>query len=449
MQMYLLGVVIALGVVLCIVMVIAAYLFCRHWGFKLDPAKEERYNDFLNRVQHGGQDSVAMGLKKAAPRRVGQRNGSRLKASDPNVSPGPPVSPVVLNSNYSFTIPKATSPGFQGDSFTLEKPQPAVGALSPTSKTPSMMARLDPAQLDPSAHMYKENHTVRKLSADAGVPGPSLGIINFSLKYNPEMGLLTIRLIQARDLQPREFSGTADPYCKISVVPHSNKTLQSKVHRKTLCPEFKESFVFEIPEPDIHRQTARIQLFDFDQFSRDECIGTAVLALTNVDLSEKVEVWKEIKAVPVAHRRQSDEAPELGDIMFSLAYLPSAERLTVVILKARNLKAIKLLEDRRTSDPYIKVSIFCNTKRLKKKKTSTKHNTVHPVFNEALVFNVVQESLRHLTLEFQIIHENRIGQNEVLGRAVLGPDSQGEELAHWNDMISSSKPVARWHRLIT
>ena len=30
---------------------------------------------------------------------------------------------------------------------------------------------------------------------------------------------------------------------------------------------------------------------------------------------------------------------DLGEIMFSLAYLPSAERLTVVIMKARNLKA--------------------------------------------------------------------------------------------------------------
>ncbi len=47
--------------------------------------------------------------------------------------------------------------------------------------------------------------------------------------------------------------------------------------------------------------------------------------------------------------QQSEEAPELGDIMYSLSYLPSAERLTVVILKARNLRAVKLLEDKKTS----------------------------------------------------------------------------------------------------
>lgn len=38
--------------------------------------------------------------------------------------------------------------------------------------------------------------------------------------------------------------------------------------------------------------------------------------------------------------------------MFSLAYLPTAERLTVVIVKARNLK---FPHDRETGDPFVKV----------------------------------------------------------------------------------------------
>ena len=29
---------------------------------------------------------------------------------------------------------------------------------------------------------------------------------------------------------------------------------------------------------------------------------------------------------------------DIGDVMFSLSYLPSAERLTVVVVKARNIK---------------------------------------------------------------------------------------------------------------
>nr|XP_054769714.1 synaptotagmin-5-like [Lytechinus pictus] len=301
----------------------------------------------------------------------------------------------------SFTIPRAPSSTISD--LSIEKAQPPV-----SPRTPSMSRKLDPSQLDPSSHMYKEmSSPPRKISQE----GPPLGIMNFSLKYNSEMGLLTVRLIQARNLQPRDFSGTADPYCKVCVIPHASKTLQSKVHRKTVFPEFRESFVFEIPELDIHRQTVRVYLNDYDQFSRDECIGIVDLPLAHVNLTEKLEVWKGIRAPPSV--------------------------------------CTTLLSNFSSSDPYVKVSIFYMSKRLKKKKTSTQHGTRSPVFNEALVFNVDTDFLQHLTIEFQVIHENRFGQNEVLGKAVVGPGTGGEELAHWNDMIrSGNKPVASWHCLL-
>ncbi len=43
---------------------------------------------------------------------------------------------------------------------------------------------------------------------------------------------------------------------------------------------------------------------------------------------------------------------ESGEIMFSLSYLPTAERLTVVVVKARNLK---FPHERETGDPFVKV----------------------------------------------------------------------------------------------
>ncbi|PIK60829.1 putative synaptotagmin-5-like [Apostichopus japonicus] len=259
--------------------------------------------------------------------------------------------------------------------------------------------------------LLNDNLKTKRISGSS--EGPCLGIINFSLKYNPEMGLLTIYLIQARNLQPRDFSGTADPYCKVAVVPHVSKMVQSRVQRKTITPEFKESFVFEVPEPDIHRQTINIQLYDYDQFSRDECIGLAMLPLANVDLTEKVEVWKEIKALDV-DTKVGATIPDFGDLMFSIAYLPSAERLTIVIMKARNVKHVSTSADgKKSSNTYVKVSLYFMSKRLKKKKTSTKHGTSSPVFNEALVFNVPQHFLKHLKLDIQVTHENKLGQNEV------------------------------------
>ncbi|XP_070531830.1 synaptotagmin-1-like [Ptychodera flava] len=393
--------------------------------------------------QYLGEEDVRQSLKGSSPRRKTSSLRGNSKSSG-DLSPPELVTPDTTEAK-EFIIPRTPTTPVNTDSFTVEQPQPSISPRQPRRK--SMTVNLDPREIDPSSKMYtKSGPQSRQASTESsGSHGQGIGMMNFSLKYNPEMGLLTVRLIEARELQPRDFSGTSDPYCKISVVPSSGKTLQSKVHRKTLDPEFKESFVFEVPESELHQQRVKIELYDFDQFSRDECVGLVTLPLTNVDLSEKVELWKEIKLVE-ERPEVIPKRPDLGDVMFSLAYLPSAERLTVVILKARNLRPAD--EKKMTSDPYVKVAIFYAGKRLKKKKTSTKHHTLNPVFNEALVFSVGQEFLKHLYLEFHIMHEHRLGQNEVLGRVLLGHDAEGEELAHWNEMTTSNKPIARWHALI-
>ncbi|XP_077986040.1 synaptotagmin-5-like [Glandiceps talaboti] len=431
---YMIATYVILSIVLVLLVLCILYCICRR---RKTPGWYER--------QDLDDDNITQSLKAASPKRKSPsfRKTSRSSGemSPPELVTPEPVEPI----SKDFIIPRTPTTPVSTDSFTVEQPQPSISPRQTRRK--SMTVSLDPREIDPSSKMYtKSGPQSRQGSTEStGSHGQGIGMMNFSLKYNQEMTLLTVRLIEARELQPRDFSGTSDPYCKVSVIPSSTKTMQSKVHRKTLDPEFKESFVFEVTEADLRHQIVKIELYDFDQFSRDECIGLVTLPLTNIDLSEKLELWKEIK--PVEERREVvRERPDIGDVMFSLAYLPSAERLTVVVLKARNIRPVD--ERKMTSDPYVKVSIFYSGKRLKKKKTSTKHHTINPVFNEALVFSVGQDFLKHLYLEFHIMHENRLGQNEVLGRVLLGPDAQGEELAHWNEMITSNKPIARWHALI-
>lgn len=47
---------------------------------------------------------------------------------------------------------------------------------------------------------------------------------------------------------------------------------------------------------------------------------------------------------------------ELGDLMISMSYLPSAERLTVVVIKARNLR---VFDDTRNSSGETDVLFTC------------------------------------------------------------------------------------------
>jgi Ca2+-dependent lipid-binding protein len=81
------------------------------------------------------------------------------------------------------------------------------------------------------------------------------GTLHFTMLYDPMAGILTIRLIevswfvefndftsiknfQAHDLQPRDFSGTSDPYAKVRLLPDASKTnmWQTRIHKRTLNP---------------------------------------------------------------------------------------------------------------------------------------------------------------------------------------------------------------------
>lgn len=108
-----------------------------------------------------------------------------------------------------------------------------------------------------------------------------------------------------------------------------------------MFPVFDEDFVFEVRPATIGRRTLEILLYDFDAYSRHVCIGGLKIPLAHVDLSDKVELWKSLG--PCA---EQDAKVELGDLMISLSYLPSAERLTVVVIKARNLR---VFDDTRNS----------------------------------------------------------------------------------------------------
>lgn len=50
------------------------------------------------------------------------------------------------------------------------------------------------------------------------------------------------------------------------------------------------------------------------------------------------------------------------------------------------------------SDPYVKASLVCDGRRLKKRKTSIKKNTLNPTYNEALVFDIPNENIENVSI---------------------------------------------------
>merc|ERR1711974_278930 len=111
---------------------------------------------------------------------------------------------------------------------------------------------------------------------------------------------------------------------------------------------------------EIMGKTLVFAVYDFDRFSKHDQIGEVQIPFCQIDIAQTIEEWKDLQSVDT-------DGGQLGDICFSLRYVPTAGKLTVVILEAKNLKKMDV---GGLSDPYVKICLMQNGKRLKKKKTS-------------------------------------------------------------------------------
>ncbi|XP_008582498.1 PREDICTED: synaptotagmin-10 [Galeopterus variegatus] len=267
------------------------------------------------------------------------------------------------------------------------------------------------------------------------------GKLNFTLQYDYENELLVVKIIKALDLPAKDFTGTSDPYVKMYLLPDRKKKFQTRVHRKTLNPLFDETFLFPVAYDQLSNRKLHFSLYDFDRFSRHDMIGEVILdnLFEVTDLSREATIWKDIHCA-------TTESVDLGEIMFSLCYLPTAGRMTLTVIKCRNLKAMDITG---SSDPYVKVSLMCEGRRLKKRKTTTKKNTLNPVYNEAIIFDIPPENVDQVSLSIAVMDYDRVGHNEVIGVCRTGLDAEGLGRDHWNEMLAyHRKPITHWHPLL-
>ena len=70
------------------------------------------------------------------------------------------------------------------------------------------------------------------------------------------------------------------------------------------------------------------------------------------------------------------------------------------------------------------------------------------MWNEALVFNITREILKDISMELCILSDNKLANDDLIGRCRIGLDAEGEQRVHWHDLISSKSAVPQWHPLL-
>ncbi|XP_075924691.1 synaptotagmin-1-like [Petromyzon marinus] len=266
-----------------------------------------------------------------------------------------------------------------------------------------------------------------------------LGKLQFTLDYDFQSTQLTVGILQAAELPALDMGGTSDPYVKIFLLPDKKKKYETRVHRKTLNPVFNESFSFKVPYSELGGKTLVMMVFDFDRFSKHDVMGEVRVPMNTVDLGHVTEEWRELESA------DKEEQEKLGDVCFSLRYVPTAGKLTVVVLEAKNLKKMDV---GGLSDPYVKIHLMQNAKRMKKKKTTIKKNTLNPYYNESFSFEVPFDQIQRVQVVITVLDYDKLGKNEPIGKLYVGCNASGAGLRHWSDMLANPRrPIAQWHTL--
>ncbi|NXL95901.1 SYT1 protein, partial [Alectura lathami] len=274
---------------------------------------------------------------------------------------------------------------------------------------------------------------------EQGLEQMGRGKLQYSLEYNFRAQELKVGVKQAADLKAMDNGGTFDPYVIIYLTSDMKKKYETKVYRKTLNPVFNESFTFQLPQTEVSEATLVMQIYDFNRFAKHDIIGEVRLPLASVSLQHIIEQWSDLAVASKV------EQERLGEICFSLRYVPSTGKLTVLILEAKKLKR---MDSHGLSDPFVKVHLILNKKKWKKKTTSVKKNTLSPYFNEVFVFEVPFNQIQNVDVVISVWDYDKVTKNEPIGKLFLGCRATGNQLRHWSDMLSNPRrPLTQWHSL--
>lgn len=328
--------------------------------------------------------------------------------------------------------------------MSFKIPPPRLDEPTITMQTKYMY----PQEEQPELQNYLDPEIYRDEEKEEGPPFMGTAKLSFSLRYDKISEELMVCLLRATRLTPIGENVTVTPYVKIFLLPDKKRKVQSRVQRRTSNPVFFEDFVFYVAPEELPKRTLEFTVCEFDRFSRQQVIGHVNYPLDGVNILDSSsgtgEIWVNIS------NQDFQKGIDRGELLFSLQFLPTSNRLTLAVLKAKDLKPRG--EATGDLDPYVKVSMIMGGKAVKKRKTVTKRKCNNPIYNEAFIFTLLPGGLDHVSFMLSVYSAPKVGgSKKLIGRAVVGPYmfSTGQGLSHWNDMINSPRnPVAQWHSLI-
>ncbi|CAI9758930.1 unnamed protein product [Fraxinus pennsylvanica] len=264
------------------------------------------------------------------------------------------------------------------------------------------------------------------------------------------VGILEVKLVQAKELTNKDIIGKSDPYAVLYVRPLRDRMKKSRTINNQLNPVWNEHFEFVIE--DASTQHLVIKIYDDEGVQSSELIGCAQLQLSDLEPGKVKDTWlKLVKDLEIQRDNKNR-----GQVQLELLYIPngmengftnpfaqkfsmtSLEKvlksgnegkelvenggevkrrevivrgvLSVTVISAEDLAPTDLMGK---ADPYV---VLIMKKTESKNKTRVVNNSLNPVWNQTFDF-VVEDGL-HDMLIIEVWDHDTFGK-DYMGRCIL------------------------------
>ncbi|XP_018053591.1 PREDICTED: multiple C2 and transmembrane domain-containing protein 1 isoform X3 [Atta colombica] len=256
-----------------------------------------------------------------------------------------------------------------------------------------------------------------------------LADVNRRLKSQIWSSVVTIVLVEAKNLLPMDIDGLSDPYVKFRL---GTEKYKSKVVNKTLNPIWLEQFDLHLYEDPYLGQELEVSVWDRDRSHQDDLMGKTVIDLATLERETTYRLWRELEdgsgniflLLTISGTTASETISDLAiheetpieqaqlvqrySITNTLQRIRDVGHLTVKVYRAQGLAAADL---GGKSDPFCVLELV--NSRLQ---TQTEYKTLTPNWQKIFTFNVKDINS---VLEVTVYDEDRDHKVEFLGRVAI------------------------------
>lgn len=234
-----------------------------------------------------------------------------------------------------------------------------------------------------------------------GPDGPACGELEVEIKMDVAVvGMISVVLMEGRNLKSMELIGKQDPYCKLAIGSFSKRG--KTVPKGGRNPYFgEEELLFWITE-DLWVNRMQLSLFDED-IGSDDLIGNAQFSVLH--FMEALGPQEHVISL-------KNSGQNAGDVVLKIEFFP-AGTLSVRCLAGKQLRSVDAIG---RQDPYVKITAEGRaTKMVMKTKTDTDGGREPEWEDERFTFQVVDQ----YNILVEVWDEDSVGDDDLIGAATV------------------------------